>query len=293
MAIADSTFDGNQATGPSGFGGAVYTNFSFVTMTSCTVTNNSAANGGGIGVLATDGLIERGGRLAELEPTTIEALDRVLPRTWSHGNPVDIIGDAPPGRYLAAVEAVAADPGVDALLVMNCPTALASPLEAAKAVAGLADHGRIAGKPAIACWLGEETARAGRAILQEAAALRLAQTDASLLQYGWEQGDGYFRHALANFLSSRYHVPVEMEHLFVSAGASQALDLICTLYTQPGDVIFVEEPTYFLALRIFADHRLVAVPIALGAEMSIGINGSAAQNTQRASCRDDHRGVPR
>ncbi|GIV67637.1 aminotransferase-like domain-containing protein [Caldilinea sp.] len=105
-----------------------------------------------------------------------------------------------------------------------------------------------------------------RAILQEAAALRLAQTDASLLQYGWEQGDGYFRHALANFLSSRYHVPVEMEHLFVSAGASQALDLICTLYTQPGDVIFVEEPTYFLALRIFADHRLTVVPAPTDAD---------------------------
>lgn len=104
-----------------------------------------------------------------------------------------------------------------------------------------------------------------RTLLQEAAALRLVQADASLLQYGWEQGDGYFRYALADFLSRRYGVPVEMEHLFVSAGASQALDLICTLYTQPGDVVFVEEPTYFLALRIFADHRLTVVPVAADA----------------------------
>jgi DNA-binding transcriptional MocR family regulator len=101
-----------------------------------------------------------------------------------------------------------------------------------------------------------------RAILQAAAAQRLGQPDASLLQYGLEQGDGYFRHALAQFLSQRYAAPVHMEHLFISSGASQALDLICTLYTQPGDVIFVEEPTYFLALRIFADHRLTVVPIA-------------------------------
>jgi aspartate/methionine/tyrosine aminotransferase len=50
-------------------------------------------------------------------------------------------------------------------------------------------------------------------------------------------------------------------HLFVTSGASQALDLICTLYTQPGDTVFVEEPTYFLALRIFADHRLRVVSI--------------------------------
>lgn len=100
-----------------------------------------------------------------------------------------------------------------------------------------------------------------RTLLQQAAALRLAQPDSSLLQYGLEQGDGYFRYALADFLSQHYALPVDMEHLFVSAGASQALDLICTLYTQPGDVIFVEEPTYFLALRIFADHRLRIIPI--------------------------------
>ncbi len=104
-----------------------------------------------------------------------------------------------------------------------------------------------------------------RTILQQAAALRLAQPDSSLLQYGLEQGDGYFRYALAEFLSRRYATPVDMEHLFISSGASQALDLICTLYTQPGDVIFVEEPTYFLALRIFADHRLKVVPITTDA----------------------------
>lgn len=104
-----------------------------------------------------------------------------------------------------------------------------------------------------------------RTLLQAAAAQRLRQPDASLLQYGLEQGDGYFRHALAAFLSQRYAASVDMDHLFVSSGASQALDLICTLYTQPGDVVFVEEPTYFLALRIFADHRLTVIPVATDA----------------------------
>jgi len=101
-----------------------------------------------------------------------------------------------------------------------------------------------------------------RTLMQAAAAQRLGEDDASLLQYGLEQGDGYFRHVLAGFLSRRYAVPVSMDGLFVTSGASQALDLICTLYTQPGDVVFVEEPTYFLALRIFADHRLRVRPIA-------------------------------
>ena len=99
-------------------------------------------------------------------------------------------------------------------------------------------------------------------IMQRAAAKRLQGGDPTLLQYGFEQGDGYFRLALADFLSRRYAAPVTGEELFVTNGVSQALDLICTLYTQPGDVIFVEEPSYFLALRIFADHglRVISLP---------------------------------
>lgn len=101
-----------------------------------------------------------------------------------------------------------------------------------------------------------------RSILQQAAAQRLAGPDANLLQYGLEQGDGYFRLALAEFLRRHGVGPVGYEDLFVTCGASLALDLICTLYTQPGDTVLVEEPTYFLALRIFADHRLRVVSVA-------------------------------
>lgn len=125
-------------------------------------------NGGGAGVLAIDQLMDCQGELAALSPTTIERLNAVLPPTWSHANPVDIIGDAPPERYKAAVEAVAADLGTDVVLVMNCPTGLGSPLAAASAVAELTRDGMIAGKPVLTCWLGEHTARAGRQILQDA-----------------------------------------------------------------------------------------------------------------------------
>jgi acetyltransferase len=125
-------------------------------------------NGGGAGVLAVDQIVEGPGTLAELAPATIERLDAALPPTWSHANPVDIIGDAPAARYRLAVEAVAVDPGVDAVMVLNCPTGLASPADAASAVAGLADRGRIGGKPVLASWLGEHTARDARGILQDA-----------------------------------------------------------------------------------------------------------------------------
>lgn len=96
-------------------------------------------------------------------------------------------------------------------------------------------------------------------LLREAAGHALAQGDTAPLQYGYEQGDIRFRRALAAFLEGQYHLKIDPGQLFVSNGVSQALDLICTLHTQPGDVVFVEEPTYFLALRIFADHRLQVV----------------------------------
>jgi 2-aminoadipate transaminase len=93
-------------------------------------------------------------------------------------------------------------------------------------------------------------------MIRNAAAHRLNQNENEFLQYGVEQGDGYFRAALAKFLSPRYGFPVSHEQIFVTSGISSALDLLCTLFTQPGDTVFVEEPTYFLALRIFADHGL-------------------------------------
>ncbi|MBZ9672282.1 GNAT family N-acetyltransferase [Mesorhizobium sp. ES1-3] len=125
-------------------------------------------NGGGAGVLAVDQLIEGNGELAELSPGTIACLDAVLPSTWSHANPVDIIGDAPPERYRGAIEAVAADAGTDVVLVMNCPTGLGSPLAAASAVAALVQDGKIGGKPVLTCWLGGYTAREGRRVLRDA-----------------------------------------------------------------------------------------------------------------------------
>jgi acetyltransferase len=123
-------------------------------------------NGGGAGVLAVDRLVDFGTRLAELSADTLAALDRTLPANWSRANPVDIVGDATPERYRTAIAAVAADPSVDVVLVMNCPTGIASSVAAAAAVASLAKDGTIGGKPVLSCWLGGVTARGGRRLLQ-------------------------------------------------------------------------------------------------------------------------------
>jgi acetyltransferase len=142
-------------------------------------------NGGGAGVLAVDRLLDHGGTLAVLSPTTMAALDTVMPATWSHGNPVDIIGDAPPNRYQDALQAVAADPNVDVLLVINCPTAMASSADAARAVATLVQQGCIQGKPVVTAWLGEATAAPARAMLEAAGMACLASPGAAARAVAW------------------------------------------------------------------------------------------------------------
>ncbi|SHH66323.1 bifunctional acetate--CoA ligase family protein/GNAT family N-acetyltransferase [Bradyrhizobium erythrophlei] len=115
-------------------------------------------NGGGIGVLAIDRLVELGGNPAAIVPATRAKLDAVLPRNWSGSNPVDIVGDADAARYAAALEVLLADPGNDAILVMNVQTAIASADDIAATVTGLVSkyrqqHHRAA-KPVLAVWVG-------------------------------------------------------------------------------------------------------------------------------------------
>ena len=124
-------------------------------------------NAGGPGVLAADRAADPDleVELAQLAPATVAALQAALPAHWSHGNPVDLIGDADAARYEAAVSACLADAGVDGLLVMLTPQAMTDPTRIAEALAGRA---RDAGKPLLACWMGEASVSAGRALLQRA-----------------------------------------------------------------------------------------------------------------------------
>ncbi len=118
-------------------------------------------NGGGPGVLATDALMSRGGRLAELSAGTLSRLDKLLPAFWSRGNPVDIIGDAEGERYAKALAILGEAKEVDAVLVMYAPTAIAAPEEVARAVI---EAGRnLKRKPVLlTCWLGGDGMNAAR-----------------------------------------------------------------------------------------------------------------------------------
>ena len=122
-------------------------------------------NAGGPGVLATDALIRGGGQLAPISEATIEALNPVLPASWSHANPIDIIGDAPPDRYAAALNIMAKDPDSDGLLVILTPQAMTDPTKTAQQ---LIPYLSGTDKPILASWMGGNDVATGERILSGA-----------------------------------------------------------------------------------------------------------------------------
>lgn len=122
-------------------------------------------NAGGPGVLATDALLQAGGTLASLDESSRARLDAVLPAAWSHGNPVDILGDATPDRYARAVEIVAHDANSDGLLVILTPQDMTEPTQIAERLAAFASLGE---KPILASWMGGLLVSPGEDILNRA-----------------------------------------------------------------------------------------------------------------------------
>lgn len=122
-------------------------------------------NAGGPGVLATDSLITSGAQLASLTQDTMAAYDKILPPTWSHNNPVDIIGDAAPELYAKAVDLAAKDPNTDGILVILTPQAMTDPTATAQQLAPVAAQQH---KPILASWMGAREVEAGEDILNTA-----------------------------------------------------------------------------------------------------------------------------
>ena len=115
-------------------------------------------NAGGPGVMATDMLISKGGKLTKLSDDTMEKLNEVLPPFWSHGNPVDVIGDAPPERFAKATEIVMQDKNVDAVLVILTPQAMTAPTKTAEVIVKISEKHS---KPIMAAWLGGQSMKDG------------------------------------------------------------------------------------------------------------------------------------
>lgn len=122
-------------------------------------------NAGGPGVLATDALIAGGGGLAPLPPKAIEELNRALPPQWSHGNPIDILGDADPERYARAMEIAAENPESDGLLVILAPQGMTDPAHVAERLKLVSSN---KGKPLLASWMGGKAVLHARSVLANA-----------------------------------------------------------------------------------------------------------------------------
>ena len=141
-------------------------------------------NAGGPGVLATDALMSEGGELAPLSVETLEALNKLLPAHWSHGNPVDILGDASAERYAKTVEIVSKDPTCDGVLAIMAPQGLTDPAAVAERLKPFA---KLGSNPILASWMGGAQVAAGEAILKRANIPTFAYPDTAVLafQYMW------------------------------------------------------------------------------------------------------------
>jgi len=115
----------------------------------------------------------------------MQALNLILPREWSHGNPIDILGDATPERYAKAVEVVAKDPTTDGVLAVLTPQAMTDPTQIAEQ---LKPYAKLEGKPILASWMGGSGVRAGEAILNHAGIPTFAYPDtaARIFCYMWQ-----------------------------------------------------------------------------------------------------------
>ncbi len=111
-------------------------------------------NAGGPGIMATDSLIGHGGTLAELSPRTLEALNAAMPAFWSHGNPIDVLGDGGADRYRTALAACLQDDQVDGILVLHTQQAVSQPIDIAKMVVEVVDGKEYPTKTILTSFLG-------------------------------------------------------------------------------------------------------------------------------------------
>lgn len=170
-------------------------------------------NAGGPGVLATDMLISSGGELAELSKDTIKEMDSFLPAAWSHGNPVDVLGDAGPDRYAKAVQAAAQDPGSDGMLVILTPQAMTDAKATAEALKPFA---KLPGKPLLTCWMGGGEVEPGEDILNQAGIPTYKYPDTAARAF-------YYMYRYSYNLRALYETPAKIEyHLGNGANSAQA-----------------------------------------------------------------------
>lgn len=171
-------------------------------------------NAGGPGVITTDEIVTGGGQLAKISPEAMEAYNSFLPGAWSHNNPVDVLGDAPPEMYAKALKVAGDDKESDGMLVILTPQSVTKPTETA---VELAKYAHIEGKPVFASWMGGRDLEKGRQILREAGIPVFGSPDvaAKIFNYCWEYSSN---------LNQLYEEPRTPLHAADTQGASKIIE---------------------------------------------------------------------
>jgi len=161
-------------------------------------------NAGGPGVIAADDLIYSGGQIANLTKTTITRLNKILPPIWSHGNPIDILGNAGPQEYKKALEITLKDENTDAVLVILTPQAMTNPTEAAKQLLEIKNKRK---KTILASWMGGYAVQAGREILEKGSIPIYRQPEDAIRSF-------MYIHNYSKNLEMLYEAPATIPHAF-------------------------------------------------------------------------------
>jgi acetyltransferase len=187
-------------------------------------------NAGGPGVLATDMLVSSGGELTKLSPESFEAFNKLLPPHWSRNNPVDILGDAGPEKYVMAVDIAARDPNNDGLLVVLTPQAMTDPTATAEQLKPFA---RLSGKPLLASWMGGKEVQEGKDILNAAGipTYDYPDTAARAFQYMWRYSQN---------LKALYETPALVAENHTSATAQAEAEALIEKARSAGRTILTE-----------------------------------------------------
>jgi acetyltransferase len=221
-------------------------------------------NAGGPGVLATDALIQGGGELTKLSEPAMKELNTLLPAPWSHGNPVDILGDASPERYAKSLEIASRDANANGMLVILTPQDMTDPTRSAEALIAAA---KAQSKPVLASWMGGPMVRAGEEILNRAGIPTFAYPDAAAraFNYLWQ----YERTLKALYQTPRSaadqsldsHSRVSIESIFAEAQAENR-----TTLTEPESKRLLEA----YGIPVAATHIATTAAEAVAAAEKIG-----------------------
>ena len=187
-------------------------------------------NAGGPGALATDMLIANGARLAPLSADSISALNQFLPAHWSHGNPIDLLGDADAARYARAVELAAIDEATDGVLVILTPQAMTDAKVTAEALKPFA---KLDGKPILASWMGGAAVDAGKGVLNAAGipTFDYPDTAARAFTLMWRYSDN---------LRSHYETPLPLPASETSAANREAAGKLIQAARKAGRTLLTE-----------------------------------------------------